>query len=63
MQSPEDDRKPQTNPFHKVKMAPKLGKPTDNNQNLSGSEGGLNISACQISGQSVYAFSRKCMET
>ena len=47
--SPEDARNPQTNPFHTVKMVPKLGKPTDNNQNLSDSEGGLNVSACQFS--------------
>ena len=40
----------------------KKGKWTDHDQNLISSEGGQDTSACQSSGHSSLAFSRKCLE-
>ena len=40
-------------------MALKGGRSTDHNQNLISSESGQNISACKISGHSLFAFSGK----
>ena len=49
--------------FHSLEIAQKLGKSTNPNQNLFSSEGGQDTAACQISGHSFHAFSRKCPET
>ena len=49
--------------FHKVKIAPKLEKSLDRNHNLISSEGGQDTAAYDISGHSLHAFSRKCLET
>ena len=54
---------PKFDPFHKVKIAPKLDKSKDNDPNLISSEDGQDTSACKISGYSLYVFSRKCPET
>ena len=49
-------------PFHHVKMAPKLEKPTDRDYNLKTSGGCKYISACKIPGHSLHAFSGKWPE-
>ena len=54
-------RKPRFDLFHWVKMTPKWGKSPDHDQNFS-SEGGQHTPACQRSGHSSLAFSRKCPE-
>ena len=48
---------------HSVKIAPKLEKSTDHGHKLISSEDGQDTSACKISGQSLHAFSGKCLET
>ena len=47
---------PKFDPFHKVKIAPKLDKSTDHDPNLISSEGGQDKSACKFSGHSLYVF-------
>ena len=54
---------PKFDPFHSVKIAPKLEKSTDCGHKLISSEDGQDTSACKISGHSLYAFSGKCPET
>ena len=54
---------PKFDPFHLVKIAPKLEKSPDRNHNLISSEGGQDTAACKISGHSLHAFSGKCPET
>ena len=54
---------PKFDPFHKVKMVPKLQKSTDRNHKLISSEGGQDTSAYKISAYSLYAFFGKCPET
>ena len=54
---------PKFDPFHWVKIVPKLEKPTDHSHKLNSSEDGQDTSAYKISGQSLYAFSGKCPET
>ena len=54
---------PKFDPFHLVKIAPKLEKSPDRNNKLISSEGGQDTVAYHISGHSLYAFSRKCLET
>ena len=49
-------------PFNKVKIAPKLDKPTNCDHNLISSVTDHDPAACKISGHSLYAFSRKCLE-
>ena len=49
------------NPFHRVKIATKLGKSTDCDKNLINSEGDQDTSESPFSGQSFHAFSRKCV--
>ena len=44
-------------------VVPKRRKSTDHDQNLISSEGGQDTSACNISGHSLHASSRKCPET
>ena len=63
MHFPGNAWKPQFDPFHKVKVTPKEGKPTDHDHNLISSEGGQDTSPCRISGQFLRVFSRKCPET
>ena len=50
-------------PFHEVKIAPKLEKSLNCDDNLSSSEGGQDTSACKISGHFLMGLSRKCPET
>ena len=50
-------------PFHKVKIAPKLDKSTDHDPNLLSSEGGQDKSACKFSGHSLHVFPEKCPKT
>ena len=54
---------PKFDPFHRVKIVPKLQKSTDRDPELISSEGGLDTSACKISGHSLLAFSRMYPET
>ena len=54
---------PKFDPFHLVKIVPKLEKSTDHGHKLISSEDGQDTSAYKISGQSLYAFSGKCPET
>ena len=54
---------PKFDPFHKVKIAPKLEKSPESNHKLISSEGGQDTAAYHISGHSLDAFSRKCPET
>ena len=54
---------PKFDPFHYVKIAPKLEKSTDHSHKLTSSEDGQDTSASKISGQSLHAFSGKCPET
>ena len=53
---------PKFDPFHQVKIAPKLEKSPDRNHNLICSEG-QDTAVYHISGNSLHAFSRKCPET
>ena len=54
---------PKFDPFHWVKIVPKLEKLTDCGHKLIISEDGQDTSACKISGHSLHAFSGKCPET
>ena len=54
---------PKFDPFHLVKIAPKLEKSPDRNYKLISSEGGQDTVAYHISGHSLNGFSRKCPET
>ena len=54
---------PKFDPFHLIKILPKLEKLTDQGHKLISSEDGQDTSACKISGQSLHAFSVKCPET
>ena len=54
---------PQFDPFHEVKIVPKLEKSTNRGHKLISSEGDQDTSACKISGHSLHAFSGKCPET
>ena len=56
-------RNPKFDPFHYVKIVPKLEKSTDHDHNLISSESGQDTSACKISGHSLHEFSRKCPES
>ena len=53
-------------PFHEVKIMPKLEKSTNCNHNLLNSEDAQDIyiytSACKMPGHFLYGFSRKCLE-
>ena len=48
--------------FHKIKIAAKLGKSTDHQKILTSFEGGQDTPACQIWGNSLHVFPRKCPE-
>ena len=50
-------------PFHCVKIMPKLQKSRDHDHNLMSFEGSHDTSAYIISGHSLHAFSWKCPET
>ena len=50
---------PKFDPFHLVKIAPKLEKSPDRNHKLLSSEGGQDTVAYHISGHSLYGFSKK----
>ena len=52
---------PKFDPFHSVKIAPKLEK--NCNHNLISFEGGQDTSACKIAGHFLNGFSRKCPKT
>ena len=54
---------PKFDPFHEVKIASKLEKSTNCNNNPISSEGGQDTSSCNISGYFLNGFSRKCPET
>ena len=54
---------PKFDPFHLVKIAPKLEKSPDRNHKLISSEGGQDTVAYHISGHSLNGFSRECPET
>ena len=54
---------PKFDPFHQVKIVPKLEKSTDHGYKLVNPENGQDTSACKISGQSLHEFSCKCPET
>ena len=54
---------PKFDPFHLVKIVPKLEKSTDYGHKLISSEDDQDTSACKISCQSLHAFSGKCPET
>ena len=54
---------PKFNPFHLVKIMPKLDNATDRDQNLIVSAGGQDASACKISGHYIRAISGKYLET
>ena len=54
---------PKFDPFHEVKIAPKLEKSPDRNHNLLSPEGGRDTAAYHISGHSLHAVCRKCPET
>ena len=54
---------PKFDPFHWVKIAPKLEKSTHCGHKLISSEGGPDTSACKISCHFLHAFSGKCPET
>ena len=60
---PELPWNPKFDPFHKIKIAPKLEKSTNCNHKLISSEGGQDTSACKLSGHSLHAYSEKCLET
>ena len=62
MHSEENYQRPQIWPVSQSQNDAKKGKSTDHDQNLISSEGGQDTSACQSSGQSSLAFSRKCPE-
>ena len=49
---------PKFDPFHYVKVVPKLEKSTDHDHNLIISESGQDTSVCRISYHSLHAFSR-----
>ena len=50
---------PKFDPFHEVKMVPKLEKLT----NCDYTEDAQDTSTCKMQGQFLNGFSRKCMET
>ena len=54
---------PKFDQLHSVTIAPKLEKSTNYDYNLISSEGEQDISACKMSGRSLNAFSKKCLET
>ena len=54
---------PKFDPFHQVKIVPKLQKSTDHGHKVISSEDREDTSACKISGQSLHALSSKCPET
>ena len=54
---------PKFDPFHLVKIAPKLEKSPDHNHNLISSECGQDTAAYHISGHLLHAFSGKYPET
>ena len=56
-------RIPKFDLFHEVKMPSIWGKSTDHDQNLICSEGDQDTPACQFSGHSSHALSRKWRET
>ena len=54
---------PKFDPFHLVKIVPKLNKSSEQGHTLVSSEGGQDTSAWKISGHFLHAFSGKCPET
>ena len=53
---------PKFDPFHYVKIVPKLEKSTDRDHNLIISEGCQDKSACKFSGHFLHALPEKCPE-
>ena len=54
---------PKFDPFHKVKIVPKLEKSTNCDHNLLSSEDAQDTSTCKMPGHFLNGFSGKCLET
>ena len=54
---------PKFDPFHEIKIVPKLEKSTERGHKLISSEGDQDTSLCKISGHFLHVFTGKCPET